>query len=193
MRHYLVDFENVRSHGIDHINTLSAEDHVKIFYSTNSNNIPISLHRKIVASPAKVDFVAVESGTKNALDFQLATCLGYLMAENKNADIEVYIVSKDKGFSCLVTYWGKRNYSIHQVIDLSRKEEKAELKRIEQEVEKLGFDAKMAVQIAAIIQELKTKSGIHSRLLKEFPSKDNKQGSEIYKKIKPLISDKKGQ
>ena len=96
MRHYLVDFENVRSHGIDHINTLSAEDHVKIFYSTNSNNIPISLHRKIVASPAKVDFVAVESGTKNALDFQLATCLGYLWQKTKMLILKCILSPKTK-------------------------------------------------------------------------------------------------
>lgn len=193
MRYYLVDYENVRSHGIDAINKLSAQDHVKIFFSANSNNIPISLHRKIVISPAKVEFIGVESGTKNALDFQLATYLGFLIAENKAVDIEVYIVSKDKGFSCLVSYWEKRDIRVHQVLDISGKEEKAELKRIEQEVEKLGFNPSMAVQIARIIQELKTKQGIHSRLLKEFQSKDNKVGSEIYKKIKPLISDKKGQ
>lgn len=193
MRYYLVDYENVHFHGIDTIHKLAEDDCVKVFYTTSNSNIPIALHKKIEQSKVRVAFFHVESGTKNALDFQLVSHLGFLIGENKKSESEYYIVSKDKGFSCVEEYWTKRQRSVYLVSKISQSEDISKLNIIVKKVEELGFASQKAKQIARIIQELKTKQGIHSRLLKEFQSKDNKVGSEIYKKIKPLISDKKGQ
>ena len=52
----------------------------------------------------------MEQVTKNALDFQLATQLGFLIA-NKSAE-QYFIVSKDKGFEILSGYWKSRNLNV---------------------------------------------------------------------------------
>ena len=174
-------------------------------------------------------------GTKNALDFQLATYLGYIICENEKAGKEAYyyVVTKDHGFSSLVTYWTKRGIDIALVGSLSsgkigkeqeistkpakkseekkseekkpakKKVEKSEKKGTkkkqvspeEQElriqVEKVVSDQSIVDLVVSYIQKYKTKLGINNALAKEF--KDSKKASEIYKSIKPLIADKKGQ
>jgi len=49
----------------------------------------------------------VAVGTKNALDFQLATYLGYLICEQQKEGIhpDYFIVTKDNGFTSLMVYW----------------------------------------------------------------------------------------
>ena len=42
--------------------------------------------------------VFVDTGTKNSLDFQLVSYLGFVIGEHKEADNHYYIVSKDRGY-----------------------------------------------------------------------------------------------
>ncbi|MBD4634368.1 hypothetical protein GUG51_27715, partial [Xanthomonas citri pv. citri] len=73
-------------------------------------------------------FQEVEVGTKNALDFQLATYLGYMIAKDKEQ--EYFLVTKDNGFNILCSYWSKQDVKITMVMDLSGrniKKEQAEL------------------------------------------------------------------
>ena len=46
--------------------------------------------------------------------------------------------------------------------------------------------------IVKIIKQYKTKQGINNALMKQFPSQNNQRSGEIYKAIKPLLTDKKG-
>lgn len=94
MSYYLVDFENVKKDGLDGIHKLGKEDKVCIFYSKNADSITFDQHRRITESQATIEFCKVDVGSKNALDFQLATQLGYLIA-NQAANM-YYIVSKDR-------------------------------------------------------------------------------------------------
>ena len=196
MNYYLVDYENVKSHGLDGIVKMTPDDVVSIFYSENADSMSFSLHQKLNETRAHVIYEKVEVGTKNALDFQLVTELGYLIRDMQDQDVSFFIVSKDKGYGNTVTYWKKRGVRIAQVVDVSGlDEEKIEndLKmRVEPLVEPLVHDTKVADRIVKMILQYKTKQGINNALMKEFPSNNNKRASEIYTAIKPLLSDKKG-
>lgn len=110
MTKYLVDFENVKCDGLTGIDKLSKNDIVYIFYSINADRITFELHNMINSSLATIRFYNVPVGTKNALDFQLATYLGYMISENKKD--EFVIVTKDKDYSVVVSFWQKMNANV---------------------------------------------------------------------------------
>lgn len=192
MNYYLVDYENVTTHGLDGITMLSPEDVVCIFYSENADRITFGLHRRLNEAAAKIIYQEVEVGTKNALDFQLASYLGYIIHENKDKEVSYFIVSKDQGFSSLVHYWKKQKIDISLVLDLSGKNEEAIQSELKSRVEQLIADKEEVNIVVKLIQQYKTKQGLNNALMKQFPSKDNKKASEIYTAIKPLIAGKKG-
>ena len=92
------------------INKLEPSDKVCIFYSEHADTLTFDLHKRLNESKATITFEKVEVGSKNALDFQLATFLGYEIASKK--DDEYYIVSKDTGYTSVYNYWKKRKIGI---------------------------------------------------------------------------------
>ena len=107
MAYYLIDFENVKSRGMEGVEFLTEEDIVCIFYSDNADSMTFDLHRKLNETKAQIIYHKVAVGTKNALDFQLATYLGYLICEQQREGIhpDYFIVTKDNGFTSLMVYW----------------------------------------------------------------------------------------
>ena len=106
MAYYLIDFENVKSRGMEGVEFLTEEDIVCIFYSDNADSMTFDLHRKLNETKAQIIYHKVAVGTKNALDFQLATYLGYLICEQQREGIhpDYFIVTKDNGFTSLMVY-----------------------------------------------------------------------------------------
>ncbi len=104
---YLIDFENVRSDGLRGINWLSENDTVVIFYSNNADTLTFEAMDLILNSNAAIRKFKIARGGKNALDFQLATYLGFLIHENGNPYF--YIISRDNGFHYVIDFW-KRTY-----------------------------------------------------------------------------------
>ena len=192
MSYYLVDFENVKKDGLDGIHKLGKEDKVCIFYSKNADSITFDQHRRITESQATIEFCKVDVGSKNALDFQLATQLGYLIA-NQAANM-YYIVSKDKGFEILSGYWKSRGVSVTLIADITGRSHDHETQELREKLQAvIKEDEEVTVEeILKIVQQYKTKQGIMNELMKKYPSADNKKSSKIYKTIKPLLSDKKG-
>lgn len=191
MAYYLIDYENVKIHGLDGLGKLSEDNNVCIFYSENADTLTFGLHRRLSEAKANIIYQKVEVGTKNALDFQLSSYLGYIICENKDdKDQKYYIVTKDKGFSSLVTYWARRNVEVKLAMDCTGKDDKEANNELLSEVENLVKDKGIAPKVVKFIQQYKTKQGINNALMKEF--KDSKRTSEIYNAIKPLIADKKG-
>ena len=191
MNYYLVDYENVKAHGLDGITSLDSGDVLVIFYSENADSLTFGLHRRLNESKAKISYQKVDVGTKNALDFQLATYLGYLVRDNEGGENSYYIVTKDQGFMSLVNYWKKRKVDVSLIVDLSGRDVQKEKNELRIQVEKAVPDKAVVDIVAKYIQQYKTKLGINNALAKEF--KDSKKASEIYNSIKPLIADKKGQ
>lgn len=188
MTHYLVDYENVHADGLNGINNLGSQDHVIVFYSENADTMTFQLHNQINASKADITFIKIEAGTKNALDFQLVSYLGYMLHDNEK-DI-YYIVTKDNGYQAVVKFWGKQNVRISLIADLSKRtveEEKNEMRRA---ISQAISNEKDIDLVVSYIERYKTKLGLNNALVKKFESK---KGGEIYKLIKPFIKDKKGQ
>lgn len=179
-----IDLENVHNGGFNGIEQLDEEDKLLIFYSENSSNISIATHRKIEESKAGKEYFSVKAGGNNALDFQLVTYLGYLLASDKKSDY--YIISNDTGFDYVIDFWKRRNIKISRCMDLSRTPQE----NIEAEIKRLFPEYKSDVgKIVGIINKYKTKSGINTALVKEFGSEKT---GVIYKGIKPYIKGKKG-
>ena len=120
MAYYLIDFENVKSRGMEGVELLAEEDTVCIFYSDNVDSMTFDLHRKLNETKAQIIYHKVAVGTKNALDFQLATYLGYLICEQQREDIHpnYFIVTKDNGFTSLMVYWKAQGVPVRIIRNL---------------------------------------------------------------------------
>ena len=75
MKIYLVDFENVKSKGLQGIDNLTETDTVIIFYSENSDTINFEMHQKVLTSKPDIEYCNVHVGGTNARDLQLSTLL----------------------------------------------------------------------------------------------------------------------
>ena len=120
MTYYLIDFENVKSRGMEGVELLTEEDTVCIFYSDNADSMTFDLHRKLNETKANIIYHKVAVGTKNALDFQLATYLGYLICEQQREGIHpnYFIVTKDNGFTSLMVYWKAQGVPVRIIRNL---------------------------------------------------------------------------
>ena len=130
MKYYLVDYENTNVNGLNGITNLSDTDVVCIFYSENAQNISFGLHRRLNESKAKKIYQRVEVGTKNALDFQLSSYLGYIIKENSENQYDYYIVAKDDGYKALSLYWKRKKINVSIIEDISNKNNQNENKQI---------------------------------------------------------------
>lgn len=191
---FLVDYENVHVEGFNGLSNCTDKDSIKIFYTKGADTLTFGLHRRLGETKAKIEYLKVENGSKNALDFQLSSYLGFLIASN--VEEKYYIVSKDKGYEILIQFWSKYKSISAQVTlvsDLTLKVEKEIQEQLDQKVEttlKESVFKEHTKDIISIIDKYKTKSGINTALVKKYESK---KAGEIYKIIKPLLTDKKGQ
>lgn len=182
---FLIDYENVSASGLDGLESLTAADTVYIFYTENADRLTFSAHRRLLETAAQIRYYKVESGTKNALDFQLVTYLGYLIRES--AEAAYYIISKDSGFDSVINFWSKQSIAVRRLPNLA-------VEAVTQEQEELLAKLKELLEeddvqtVIAMIQKYKTKQGLNNALMKQF---DNKKTSEIYRVIKPYIDNKK--
>lgn len=115
MRIFLVDMENV--HKLTNINKLTANDKLILFYSDNTPPMPMDTIKAIVDTNVSFDLKRVHLGVKSALDFQLSSYLGYLLATYPEA--KFIIISKDKGFEVVRNFWineNKTNIKLQQNI-----------------------------------------------------------------------------
>lgn len=95
---FLVDTENVNFKSIQDSNLLSEEDMIILFLTQKSKLHFNENKLDTLNTKAKLIKIYAETGTKNSLDFQLVSFLGFMLGEHKNEDNKYYIVSNDKGF-----------------------------------------------------------------------------------------------
>ncbi|MDR0197304.1 MAG: hypothetical protein LBI36_03695 [Oscillospiraceae bacterium] len=103
MRIFLIDFENVHSEGMIGVDNLTEEDEVAIFYSVNADSVSFEILHKLMFCKAKLSYFKIRRGGRNALDFQLATYLGYLISVRPDA--QFFLISRDNGFDFAVDFW----------------------------------------------------------------------------------------
>lgn len=196
MNYYLIDFENIHSEGLEKLKDIKSNDTIIIFYSDSCKNISLDNLSPILNKQVSYKSFKVSIGTKNALDFQLASYLGYLISKEPSANY--YIVSNDKGFDCLLDYWEKFSINVEKIktqaqvivpapIKKKNKVKTSDLASIE-EINNLLSSEEKPEKVLKIINQYKTKLAINNGLAKEF--KDGKIVSTIYKKLKPLLKEK---
>ena len=181
---YLVDYENVSCNGLNGLESLTSADSVHIFYSTNANKITFEIHHQIISSPASFHYYNVNVGKKNALDFQLSTYLGYLIASN--AEEEYIIISNDETFSCLIKFWLNKQIDVKVACNLLKEEPINTTKVLRDTILKALPEHKNDVEvIIKYVQEYKTKQKVNNALVKKFQSE---RAGRIYKVVKPFLS-----
>lgn len=184
MATFLIDYENIGVHGLDGIDKLTEQDSIYIFYTENANKLTFDLHHEITEAKAKVKYMKVGNGTSNALDFQLVSYLGWLIKASEAE--EFFIVSKDKGFNCMERFWAKEKISVSCVLNLSGKNISEITLKLGKELKEV-LDSKELDIVVGYIARYKTKQGVNNALVKRFGST---KAGEVYKKLKPFISDK---
>ena len=208
LNYYLIDFENVRTDGIRDLKEVSEGDAIILFYSEQCKNISHDIIDSIMKLKVQYSSFKAKVGTKNALDFQLAAHLGYLIGQGNNQESKYYIVSNDKGYDCLCDYW-KELDAVVERISLSEdvpevkaatvpkasaqpKKKKSKVKASDMatidEMKNLLSNDDMPEEVLNIFNQYKTKVAINNGLVKKF--KDTKRASAIYKKLKPMLKEK---
>lgn len=201
MHYYLIDYENIRikPEEICKLAYLEKKDEIIIFYSPQCKKIEKNIVKTMEESlDVSVTYNKVECGSKNALDFQLATYLGYVISVKNKKNTTYYIVSNDKGYDCLCGYWNGRNKSVLRLdeesylVNASKKKNKknkknnkeATLQEIKDALPKnLNVSTK---EIRDIFNSCSKKIEINNKLAKML--KDNKKASAIYRRLKPLMT-----
>ena len=112
MKHYLIDSENVGDFWIPLLDLPADKARLIVFYTKNSPHMSYDSLIKLKESDRTVTFIKCYEGT-NALDFQLCSELGYLIAVNKGDDF--IIVTNDTGYDAAVKYWRHKEYSVKRI------------------------------------------------------------------------------
>ena len=206
LNYYLIDFENVRTDGIRDLNGVSEGDAIILFYSEQCKNISLDVIDSIMKLKVQYSSFKAKVGTKNALDFQLAAHLGYLIGQGNNQESKYYIVSNDKGYDCLCDYWKELDAVVERIslsedvpevkaatkapaqLNKNKSKVKASDMATIDEMKKLLSQGDMPEEVLKIFNQYKTKVAINNGLAKHF--KDSKKASAIYKKLKPLLKEK---
>jgi len=95
---YYIDFENVHGAGLKGVDALDEQDEVIIIYSQAAETFHIEHAIDILKSKARIEFVEVDGGTRNAADFQLIVALFGAMDEA----FDYAIISGDTGFDAAI-------------------------------------------------------------------------------------------
>lgn len=209
MSFYLIDFENVGEAEFNGIEKLQKEDTVIVFYSKNScKKISIDIFGRN-RNHAEMQFIKTDVGTKNALDFQLVSYLGFL-AKNTTDKEQFCIISQDNGYSPLVPFWKRYDVPVKLAVDLAgntvsasetKKKVKAEKKESASELQKEKQKAEIEnavskvlkkkeekgkiAEVVKIVISSKTKNKLNENLTNCL--RDGKKVSEVIKSVKPFV------
>lgn len=200
MNYYLIDYENQGTDNLKDMYGVQKGDEIYIFFSDKCKNFSLDLLEKVSNLGVNFKPVRVKCGAKNALDFQLSSHLGYLIGKDGNLS-SYHIISNDKGFDCIVTYWNNLGISVDRTLlkkpDTPIKPSKAAKKKSKvneddlatiDEIQTYLDDDEVSPDILDIINQYKTKTAINNGIVKAV--KDTRTAGIIYKKLKPLLTQK---
>lgn len=203
MSFYLIDFENVGEAGFHGVENLKKGDKVIVFYSEKTcKKFSIEILESITKQRARVDWIKADVGTKNALDFQLSSHVGFLAAKiidniksfehrlfsadtSKNTVQKepVFIISKDNGYSPLVPYWKQYDITVHLAMDLSGTAVPAPDKKKKAKAEKTAEKKLPALDSEIQDTDKKEKS--------DSEKQNEKKKSDIEKAVSEVLKKKK--
>lgn len=184
--------------GLQGLDKLTKNDIVYLFYSKNTPHLPMELVKTINECKALIEPIKSDIG-KNAMDFIIATFLGYKVHEYGTRD-NYFILSKDKGYQPLVSFWEdwnaklvssllqvvkptKTSKTIKKVAGGKNKEDQALRCNIGRVLS--GYQKTLKHSVVDIIETSKNKTEVNNKLVKLL--NDTKEAGKIYKLIKDFI------
>ncbi len=105
MFHFMIDFENTCSKGLQGAEHLSPDDCVTVFYSNSCMKVEKGKLQQVIEAGSVLDICRLQRTGKNALDFYIASRIGALFGAGYQGTVA--IVSNDKGYSAVQDYWAK--------------------------------------------------------------------------------------
>lgn len=205
---YLVDYENVNVAGLKGCEKLGSTDHIIIFFTAHAKSLDLTSIKSFGKADMKV--IQAPQGNQSA-DMYISSYLGYLVGKYGANKCIIVIISKDKDYDNVITYW-KENENIiiekSSNIDINiqkliQKDKNSSAENISKNVSgnikvSLNQDVMQAVRgakyhkdvanrTAQIASELYGKdtflSAMHNALKNEYSN-----GVELYKEIKPVLA-----
>ena len=98
MTTYYIDYENVLSSGLEGVDKLSSTDEVLVFYSPKADTMRFAQVLQLLSAKAKLEFLLADTGTPNALDFQLVALLFSRLPQGGSH----VVISKDRGYDAAI-------------------------------------------------------------------------------------------
>lgn len=206
MNYYIVDYENVHTSAFARTDLLNANDEVCVMYTDVSKSFTLDILQNLMELNIRLNVVKVRNGSKDALDFQLSTYLGYILAKEGTGH-KYFIVSKDTGYDKVVDFWNTRGFHLARIPDFGKPEtrQKQTKQKEQPKQKKQNQDGTISTtkdellkylsvedysdDILNIINKFKTKQAINNGLANLF--KDTEKSGKIYKNIKSLLKEKK--
>ena len=189
VKHYLIDTENM---GRDWLGLLDegAQGMIHVFYTEYSPGVSFMTIERMLAKRERIRLIKCYTGA-NALDFQLVTQLGYMIAQSPKDHYS--IVSKDAGFDAVVKFWKDREITIERITESPAvtAEKMSNLERLCRDtvggLATAGETKEIARIIKSVMEEdhLDYKTAVHTKLVKEFAQP---RGGEIYQACKSVIA-----
>jgi len=105
-KHYFIDYENVREHGLSGLSGLNGDCYVHLMFTSNANKI--SLDSLVNLNGAHVEIMKTPAG-KQSLDMQLISYMGFIIGRELGEENEYIIVSKDKGYKNSEIFWNSNS------------------------------------------------------------------------------------
>ena len=144
---YLVDTENVNEIWVDAIAEIQPRDKVVAFYTDNSPKLSWERMADFAAKGCEFEAIGCHKGT-NALDFQLVSYLGYMIASQR--DCHYVIISNDKGYDPVSCFWQERGIQIKRQPIQTKMEKKASPQPVAKESVVLKIFKKVTGQDQAV-------------------------------------------
>lgn len=119
-RYFFVDFENVRSGGMDDMASLTERDCVKFYYNDAQISLTFALHHQIVSSKAQFEFFEVKVPIKNAVDCQILFHLRDMLQKDLEniKQASFVIVSKDTDYDAAILEHQNRGAKIERRVSM---------------------------------------------------------------------------
>lgn len=114
--HYMIDTENVNAPAISNLaKNLHPDELIHLFYSDNSKGLPYAVLEILLQKPNQIQLEYCICGTPNAMDFQIVTILGLMIAACDPKRSKFRIITDDRGYDAVVQYWKWKGMPVERI------------------------------------------------------------------------------
>ena len=185
-KYFLIDLENVGKWAFE-AGKVTIEDFFVICVNNLHQKMPRELIDALTAAGANFRVIEIANVGKNAMDFCLASQLGYLISQEGN-HAEYWIVSNDRGFEACVDFGKAMGVKVGLTSSFKACEERKATQQEEREMLK-SLLPELSPKAVALTQKCLTAArdlnGYHNLLQKALYEN---QCHEVYKKTKHLLA-----